>query len=449
MRVTNRRRVAMNGLLVLACASASALAQQATTPIFTPYNPNSIYAVGETVGWKVVAPEGDELSRGKYTYVVKRNQFETIGSGEFDLSAGPATIEVKGDQPEMINVTVTPPRPASAPATTRELAGGRRGPNYGLMLGAAVAPEKLEPSAPRPADFDAFWDAKLKQLADVPMNPQLTPVTESVPEGVELAKFKVDSLDSHVQGYVAKPKREGKFPALILYQYAGVYVLPPTNSTNRAQQGWLCLNVDSHDLPPDTADRTLNNYASVGNTDRETSYFLNMYLRDTRAIQYLKSRDDWDGKTIVLMGMSMGGQQTLVTAGLNPDVTAALAWVPSGTDFLGDLHGRKLGYPNWNTKNPQVAATGPYFDVVNFASRIKSPTFIALGFLDTISSPVGIWTAYDQIAAPKEAIALPRAAHNNQAPPETEAAWGKRSEEVLDAILHGRPVAPRGISPSK
>jgi hypothetical protein len=33
----------------------------------------------------------------------------------------------------------------------------------------------------------------------------------------------------------------------------------------------------------------------VGNTDREKSYFLNMYLRDSRALDYLMTRSDWDG----------------------------------------------------------------------------------------------------------------------------------------------------------
>ena len=60
------------------------------------------------------------------------------------------------------------------------------------------------------------------------------------------------------------------------------------------------------------------NYQAVGNTDRETSYFLNMYLRDSRALDYLLTRPDWDGKTIVLTGGSMGGQQSLALAGLRP-----------------------------------------------------------------------------------------------------------------------------------
>jgi dienelactone hydrolase len=57
-----------------------------------------------------------------------------------------------------------------------------------------------------------------------------------------------------------------------------------------------------------------------------------MYLRDSRAIDYIATRPDWDGKTIVIMGTSMGGQQSLVTAGLNPKVTAVLVNEPSGAD---------------------------------------------------------------------------------------------------------------------
>ena len=36
--------------------------------------------------------------------------------------------------------------------------------------GAIVAPDEIEASAPRPEDFDAFWDAKIKEIAAVPFN---------------------------------------------------------------------------------------------------------------------------------------------------------------------------------------------------------------------------------------------------------------------------------------
>ena len=39
--------------------------------------------------------------------------------------------------------------------------------------------------------------------------------------------FELDALGSKTHGYVAKPAEEGKFPALIQLQYAGVYALTP------------------------------------------------------------------------------------------------------------------------------------------------------------------------------------------------------------------------------
>jgi pimeloyl-ACP methyl ester carboxylesterase len=92
-----------------------------------------------------------------------------------------------------------------------------------------------------------------------------------------------------------------------------------------------------------------------------------MYLRDSRAIDYIASRPDWDGKTIVIMGTSMGGQQSLVTAALNPKVTAVIVNEPSGADSNGNLHGRKAGYPNWPSSDAKVMETALYFDTVNFA----------------------------------------------------------------------------------
>ena len=222
-----------------------------------------------------------------------------------------------------------------------------------------------------------------------------------------------------MQGYLAAPKREGKFPALIVYQYAGVYALQTRTVTDRAAEGWLTLDVSSHDLPPDQGIGVPQNYGAVGNTDRETSYSSNMYLRDSRAIDYIASRPDWDGRTIVVTGTSMGGHQSLVAAGLNPKVTAVLVNEPAGADANGDLHGRKAGYPNWAaTTDPRVAKTGLYFDTVYFASRIKAPSLVAIGFIDTVTPPVGIWTAFNQIPGPKEAVPMVESDHNNLTPAE-------------------------------
>ena len=79
--------------------------------------------------------------------------------------------------------------------------------------------------------------------------------------GVELKMFVLDALGPKAHGYVAKPAKEGKFPALIQLQYAGVYALNARGAAQRAAEGWLFINVDSHDkLPSDASGNIPRNY---------------------------------------------------------------------------------------------------------------------------------------------------------------------------------------------
>jgi len=432
-------------VLAFLTAAAFSYAQRAPIPqqlTFTPYHSTGIYDVGETVGWAVTPGPADPTY--KYKWTIRRNNAVVLKEGTLNLSTGKDKIEIAGDQPEMLYVAVEPYAnlAADAPAASGYV-GGNTGRNTGLYaVGAAVAPQKLGLATPRPDDFDTFWDGKLAAQEKVAVNPALTPVDTDVP-GVELNMFVLDALGSKAHGYLAKPAREGKFPALIQLQYAGVYALSAHAAAQRAAEGWLFLNVDSHDkLPSDPSGGIPRNYQAIGNTDREKSYFLNMYLRDSRVLDYLLTRPDWDGKTIVLTGGSMGGQQSLVLAGLRPDkITAVLVCVPAGADSNGDLHGRKAGYPNWPSDNSDVMKTALYFDTVNFASRIKAPVMAGMGFIDTISPPAGVWTVLNQVSTPTEPLPLIESEHDNLTP-EKVRACPARTKEILDALVKGGEFAP-------
>jgi len=412
---------------------------------FAPYHANDVYAVGETVGWTVTP--GPTPPTYAYKWTIRRNNAVVLKEGKLDLSSGKDTIEIVADQPEMIYVAVEAyadlaAQPAAA-ANGPHFTGGNTGRNTGFYaVGAAVAPTKIGLSTPRPADFDEFWDGKLAAQSKIPINAALTPVETAVP-GVEMSIFQLDALGSKVHGYVAKPAREGKFPAVIQLQYAGVYALNAAAVAKRASEGWLIVDVDSHDkLPSDPSGNVPRGYQAVGNTDRETSYFLNMYLRDSRALDFVLSRPDWDGKTIVLMGGSMGGQQSLALAGLRPDkISAVLVCVPAGADSNGDLHGRKAGYPNWPSDNPAIMQTALYFDTVNFAARIKAPVMAGMGFIDTISPPAGVWTMINQIPGPVEPLPLIESEHDNLTP-EKGRACPAHTSEILDSIVHGGRFTP-------
>lgn len=399
--------------------------------ILTPLDPTGIYELGEKAGWTVAfAPPPTIPPVGGYTYTLKKNSFEVLQSGSLDPAAGDVIIATTLDEPAMLYLEVALPGEGEKPAT--------------LAAGAAIAPTQLRPVAPCPADFDAFWASKIEQLHAIAPEPVLTP-GESDREGVEYATIKLNNIrGAHVYGQIAKPAHEGKFPAVLVLQWAGgPYPLQKSWVTERAAEGWLALNIEPHDvpgnLPPEfygAMPALIKGYNTIYADDRDRNYFLQMYLGAYRAADYLANRPDWDGETLLVTGISMGGQQSLAVAGLHPQITHLIVHVPAGADSNALLHGRFAGYPNWDATNPKVMETALYFDTINFASRIKATSLVSLGFLDNVCPAVGIWTAFNQIRGPKEVVPLVDAAHNHQSTPEQQRAFLDREKQWLTALVH-------------
>jgi cephalosporin-C deacetylase len=431
-------------LLILSPAAWAAEPETPAALTLTPYHPSGIYAPGETVGWKVSVNAGASAA-ADYTFTAKKNALDVIKTGHLDLASGMASIEITLDGPAMVYVEIWQPG-----ASTPSAAAARP-----MVVGAAVAPEKLAPSVPRPADFDSFWSSKIKQLQAVPAHPVLTPGASDKP-GVEYALLTMDHINgTHVHGQVAKPARSGKFPGLVIFQWASPpYPLQKAWVTDRAAEGWLALNIEPHDVLPDqpaayyeALPPALKQYQSIGMNDRDKSYFLQMYLADYRAVEYLASRPDWDGHTLIVMGTSMGGQQSLCAAGLNPKVTGLIVNEPAGADSNGPLHGRAAGYPNWPAYDPQIMRTALYFDTVNCAPHIHVPSLVAMGFVDTTAPPAGIWTAFNQIRAPKQAVPMIDSPHNNYATPDQQAPYTRRSAEWLGLLVQDYDPLAAGDRP--
>lgn len=400
-----------------------------------------VYASGEKIVWHVGVQGAGAADIHKVSYVLLKGGLTEMGRGELTLQENGMDLETKLDEPGAIL--------AQFSASLHDK------PVIKAAAGALVDPEKIAPSTPRPADFDTFWKSKIEELKAVPANPVLEP-SKSGMANVDYWKITLDNVrGTKIRGQLARPKGEGKkFPALLMVQWAGVYPLHKFWATNRANQGWLTLNISAHDLPIDSPDdfykqqseTALKRYPAIGNDDRETSYFLRMYLACYRAVDYLAGRDDWDGKTLVVMGGSQGGLQTIMTAGLHPQVTAAIANVPAGADQNGPLVGRQPGWPAWywsvGGKNPaKVRETSKYFDIVNFAGGIKCPTLVAAGLIDTTCPPSGIAAAFNQIQAPKELLIMEKAEHKDAN--NSQALFNQRSEEWLKDLSAGNSPLKR------
>lgn len=420
----------------IAFATAPAIANQL---VLTPFKPGGIYARGETAGWTVTPAEPAAAAK-TYRYTIKKNNFDVIKTGSLELNGGQARIEVAIDEPAMLYVEVDDDDATTPPQ----------------VVGAAIAPTELKPSLPAPKDFDRFWQQKIKALRAVPANPVLTPKPSGNPD-VEYYTIRMDHIGGkHIHGQLAKPKRPGKFPAMAIFQWAGgPYPLQREWVTERAAEGWLAINIEPHDVLPDQPKEyydalpsELKQYHTIGRTDRNESYFLQMYLADIRAVDYLASLPEWDGKTLLVTGISMGGQQSLCTAALHPKVTHLIVHVPAGADTHAPLYGRAPGYPNWPTDDPRVLETSRYFDTVNCAQRIKIPSLVSMGFLDTITPPHGIFIAFNQIRGYKQAVPLVDAAHNHQSTAEQQAPYTNLANAWMRQLVAGGNPAERADKPS-
>lgn len=378
----------------------------------TPDRETGIYELGDTVTWTIRVTDGDQPATGDVNWFVRRGGLVQISQGTATLADGTATVEATRDDPGALLLSA------------RYNVGDERTEGLG---GAVYAPDQITASADEPADFDEFWQGKIAALAAIPPNPQLTLVDLGEPE-IEYYKLEMDGWNgSKIYAQLAKPKGGTNLPAMVVYQWAGVYGLNRDWVTGLAKNGWLALNVMAHDLPIDQPSEfykaqdegPLRGYPTQGRDDRETSYFLRMYLAVYRTLDYMTTRPDWNQETLAVQGSSQGGGQSLIAAGIHPRVTALLANVPAMCDHAGHLVGRAPGWPRlagWGQEpdSAQVVEVGKYFDAVYFARRAKAQSaLVSTGLIDVTCSPEGVIAAFNALPVPnKELVLMPLAGHN-------------------------------------
>jgi len=365
----------LKSVVAASVAFLCAPAAWSQTVTATQTHPSGIYAPGEKVTWTIQATGQGVAALTDCPYEIKANLQTVIKSGTVDLSKGPVELDASLDQPGTLGVSMKVP-------------GGEKPVRY--VAGAIVSPERIKPSAPPPDGFDEFWKKKIAAVDAVPLN-ALVEKGKFTHPGLEYYRVRLDNVNgTHVYGQLAKPAKPGKFPAVVVFQGAGVDALPTYQIVPQAMNGYIAMNVMAHDLPSDESpefykkarETTLKGYPTFGNTDREKSYFVGMFQRCYQAVRYISTRDDWDGQTLIVTGGSQGGLQTLVTAALNSKVTAAIAFVPAGCDVTGPYAGRATGWPYWRgwgqEPNKKTIEVGRYFDPVNFAPGIKCPALVAM-----------------------------------------------------------------------
>jgi cephalosporin-C deacetylase len=372
-----------------------------------PERKTGVYKTGEKIGFKVsITKDGAPVTTGKIEYdllvdCVKKSS----GSTEFTGGSAFVSSELSGPGTLMIVVNYTD-----------------NGKKITGKAGAIADPFEIKPSLPAPTDFDEFWEKQKKKLAAVPMNPKLTKVDgpkASYGSPVECYHLELDCIgDKPVRGYFAKPAgaKPKSLPATLLLPSAGIRDSRLSAAFGSAKNGMLALDLNAHGLPggkpaefyTGLANGELKDCWNRGLEDPENIYLYGMFMRMVRAIDFLISQPEWDGKTLITSGGSQGGGLAIEAGGLDSRVTEIIADAPwcDVTSFYVSKNSAWSG----SAANKKEKAS-QYYDAWNFAARTKAKASFIVGLVDTTCPATGILSAYNQIKGEKKIIILPLRGH--------------------------------------
>jgi cephalosporin-C deacetylase-like acetyl esterase len=222
-------------------------------------------------------------------------------------------------------------------------------------------------------------------------------------------------LGSRLYGLLCVPKKEGKYPALLQVPGAGVRAYGGDIAT--AEKGVITFQIGIHGVPVDMNPTVytdlgagpLSGYFNYNMDDKDRFYYKRVYLGCVRANDFLTSLPQYDGINLAVTGGSQGGALSIITTSLDSRVKSLGAFYPALSDVTGYLFDRAGGWPHYfdkanrsaNEKKDKIS-TLSYYDVVNFARRVKVPGYYSWGYNDETCPPTSMYAAYNVISAPKE-----------------------------------------------
>lgn len=295
--------------------------------------------------------------------------------------------------------------------------------------GAGAETERLE-LPPEPADFDAFWKGQFARLDAVPLRVDRVEL-ENKYDDYRLFAVRLDSAGLRpVTGYLIEPPDAGtrKYPAVLqLFGYdRNVSQHNPPPGAYKKDAIVLEINAYGMNLPAfggTEADRKALKWEIESNgftyafdpkqnADPETAFFNGMVLRIKRALQYLKTLPEWDGRNLMARGGSQGGLQTVWAAACGEGVTAAESYVTWCCDIAGNDR-RDGWYVKW------TEALG-YYDAVNWAKRIPGNCrvdVVRAGLGDYVCPPMGLAKLWKALTCSKRIMWVQGSQHG-YVPPE-------------------------------
>jgi cephalosporin-C deacetylase-like acetyl esterase len=371
--------------------------QKLVNVVISPDHADWNYKVKETVSFRVQVYKDNVLMKNvPVDYEIGPEFFPTEKKQDVILKNGEITLKSSMKEPGFLRCKVT---------------AKINGIKYEEMATAGYDIEKIQPTTVDPKDFDEFWSNTIAKARETPLDPKMILLPEkcTATQNVYEVSFQNERPGSRMYGILVTPKAPGKYPAVLKVPGAGIRPYGGSGLGDNI----IVLEIGIHGLPVTLPQEIYNNlgtgalngYPQFNMNNRDKHYYKRVFSGCVRAVDFIYALSEFDGNTIGVTGGSQGGALSIITAGLDPRIKFLAAYYPAMCDYAGYLNNRAGGWPHYYREakpQPNEVETLAYFDVVNFARRVKAPGWYSWGFNDVTCPPTSMYAAYNVIPGNKE-----------------------------------------------
>lgn len=286
---------------------------------------------------------------------------------------------------------------------------------------------------PRPADFDAYWDASLKELDA--HDPQI----ELRPNPI-LSSASTESFDLYFTGiggarvyakYQRPRHRTGKCPAILFFHgYSGNSGTWVQRLTYTAE-GFCTAALDCRGQGGRSEDNlqvkgtTLHGHFIRGldDPDPRKLLFRHIFLDTALLARIVMGFDEVDPERVGAHGGSQGGALTVACAALEPRIKLSAPVFPFLSDYrrvwemdlakdaYAELRNFFRNHDPLHEREEAIFTRLGYIDIQFLAPRTRAKTLFFVGLMDNICPPSTQFAAYNKITAAKELVVYPDFGH--------------------------------------
>ena len=240
------------------------------------------------------------------------------------------------------------------------------------------------PAYEQPADFDAFWQGVLAELAQLPLAPEVEEIPLRSSEFATVYGVRLTSIGPYrIFGYLSVPKGQGPFPArYFLPRYGSVTDLVPQGTANGQRRHFvtfsICVRGQRRADSPYAA--SFPGQLTDGIDDPSTYVYRGIVADCCRGLEYLAQRPEVDTGRIAAIGTDLA----LATSALCPRVTHLVS-TPVIHHRALERAGATQAYPleelnDYLRQHPdrrdQVANTLNYYDLAGFAPTVEATSLL-------------------------------------------------------------------------